>query len=212
MESQATTMFQHFTIKESKELENLLANYFQPYNVKLQLHRFLVDWKSKHKKYKQYRKEDFCYDGFMYDIKSSSHSILYVFDYKYEDRQTMRRIWKMQNFISKHCFNTNITNNSTSYIVLNKTNSKCIDTKSYVKNFEKYILQEIAIIRPTMIICCGCYDTVSALFQKYSKSEILSAIKYTPLLEMLPLTLQVKDKLFQLHFEYVYFRKFGWNI
>lgn len=178
----------------------------------LKLYSHLVQWKHKHNKYKKFRREDFCYDGFMFNLKTNSHSILYVFDYKYSDRHSRRRLYKMQEFISKHCFDKEITNNSTSTLILNKTNSKCIDTQSYVSIFEKYILEEIAIIKPTMIICLDCYDVVSNLFQKYNNSNILSAIKYMPIVDIPPINQNVNDRFFQLYFEYVYFRKFGWNI
>lgn len=197
MESQATTSFQLFTENKSKDIE---------------LHNYLAQWKNKHNRNKYYRKEDFCYDGFMYNVCSNNKNILYIFDYKYNDRQSMNRVWKMQGFISKHCLVDNITIDSISYLILNKTNSKCIDTKKYVKNFEKQILGEICLISPTMIVCCGCYEIVENLFSKYNKSCFLSAIKYIPIIDMLPPTIKVSSKLYQLHFEYLYFRKFGWNI
>lgn len=204
MKSQLTTRFQSLA-----QIERLT-----PFNMEITLHNYLATWKSQHKKYKKYRKEDFCYDGFMWNLinSSSSHSILYVFDYNYSDRQSRRRLSNMQSFISRHSIDSEINNSSVSRLILNKTNSKCIDTIKYVQDFEEYILLEIAIIKPTMIIACGCYDIVNKMFQKYNKSDILSAIKYTPLLEMLPPTFHVKDKLFQLHFEYTYFSQFGWNV
>lgn len=197
MESQATTSFQLFRKSKLKEIE---------------LHNYLAQWKSKHNRNKHYRKEDFCYDGFMYDTNCSNQSILYVFDYKYNDRQSMNRVWKMQRFISKHCLDDNITIDSISYLILNKTNSRCIDTKRYVKNFEKYILGEIDLLSPSIIVCCGCYDIVKDLFRKYEKSCFLSDIKYIPIIDMLAPRTEVSNRLYQVHFEYVYFRKFGWNI
>lgn len=212
MESQVTTRFQVFAEEQQKELLQFLSSNFQPYNLELELYRHLVYWKHKHNKYKQFKREDFCIDGFMCNVQNNSHTILYVFDYKYSDRQARRRMYKMQNFISNHCFDKNINISSTSTLILNKTNSKCVSTESYVKKFEKYILQEMSIIRPTIIVAIGCYDIVSNLFQKYKKSDILSAIKYIPIIDIPPINLNVSDKLYQVHFEYVYFRKFGWNI
>lgn len=185
-----------------------------PFNMEITLHNYLATWKSQHKKYKKYRKEDFCYDGFMWNLinSSSSHSILYVFDYNYSDRQSRRRLSNMQSFISRHSIDSEINNSSVSRLILNKTNSKCIDTIKYVQDFEEYILLEIAIIKPTMIIACGCYEIISNIFEKYVKSDVLSAIKNIPILEMLPPTFKTRDKYFQLHFEDAYFRMFGWNI
>lgn len=209
MESQDITRFQTFAVKEN---EIQLKTCLTPFNIQLQLHNYLARWQNQHRKYKKYRKEDFYFDGFMYNLKQSSNSILYVFDYKYSDRQSMRRIYSIQDFISKHSIDPEINNSSISYLILNKTNSRCIKTLDYVNDFEKNIIEEIALIKPTMIICCGCYDIVNKMFQKYNKSEILSAIKNIPLLEMLPSTFQIKNKMFQLHFEYVYFKQFGWNV
>lgn len=203
VESKATVGFQNLILTE---------NLFKTYLIEITLHNYLASWKQQHKKYKKYRKEEFYYDGFMYNLQNSSHSVLYIFDYKYDDRQTKRRIYNMQNFISRHCLDSEITNSSISYLILNKTNSKCIDTISYVKDFEINILQEISIIKPTMIICCGCYEVVSNIFEKYGNSDVLSAIKNIPRLEMLPPAFKIKDKWFQLHFEDKYFRMFGWNI
>ena len=143
---------------------------------------------------------------------SSSHSILYIFDYNYNDRQSRRRLNGMQSFISRHSIDSEINNSSISRLILNKTNSKCIDTIKYVQDFEEYILFEIAIIKPTIIIACGCYEIISNIFEKYIENEFLSAIKNIPILEMLPPTFKIKDKWFQLHFEDTYFRMFGWNI
>lgn len=137
MESQVTTR-----VREAWEIEIIL-------------HNFLADWKAKHNKVRKYRIEDFCYDGFTYNLssQSSTHSILYIVDYKYNDRQSRRRIGNMQYFISKHCLDENISHSSSSFIILNKTNSRCVDTAEYVKKFEKQILEEINIIRPTIIVC-----------------------------------------------------------
>ncbi len=197
MEGQYTTSFQLSTKNRIKEIE---------------LHNYLSQWKNKHNRNRYYKKEDFCYDGFMYNTDSNAQNILYIFDYKYNDRQSINRIWKMQRFISKHCLDYNITVDSISYLILNKTNSKCIDTKEYVKNFEKQILGEIELLSPSIIVSCGCYKIVKELFNKYNKSRLLSAINHIPIIDMLPPTIQVSSKLYQLHFEYLYFRKFGWNI
>lgn len=198
MKSQLTSRFQSLA-----QIERLT-----PFNTEITLHNYLASWKYQHKKYKKYRKEDFYYDGFMWNLTNSSHSILYIFDYNYNDRQTRRRLSNMQSFISRHSIDSEINNSSVSRLILNKTNSKCIDTIKYVQDFEEYILLEIAIIKPTMIIACGCYEMISNIFEKYIKSNVLSAIKNIPILEMLPPTFRVKDKYFQLHFEYVYFKQF----
>ena len=204
MKNQLTTRFQ--SLAQSKRLS--------PFDTEITLHNYLATWKSQHKKYKKYRKEDFCYDGFMWNLinSSSSHSILYIFDYNYNDRQSRRRLNGMQSFISRHSIDSEINNSSISRLILNKTNSKCIDTIKYVQDFEEYILFEIAIIKPTIIIACGCYEIISNIFEKYIENEFLSAIKNIPILEMLPPTFKIKDKWFQLHFEDTYFRMFGWNI
>lgn len=211
MESQAVTRFNTFSKEHLIKFQKELAGYFQPYDKYLKLHSLLVTWKHKHKKYKKFR-DDFCYDGFLTYPTSNYHSILYVFDYKDDDRHARRRMRNMQDFIVRHSFDKEINNSSATYLVLNKTNSKCVNTKEYVKKFEKYILEEIEIIRPTLIVCLGCYEIVNSLFQKYSKNEILSAIKNTPIIDIPPIKLNVNDRLFQLHFEYVYFKVFGWNI
>lgn len=204
MKSQLTTRFQ--SLAQSERLT--------PFEMEITLHNYLATWKSQHKKYKKYRKEEFYYDGFMWSLinSSSSHSILYIFDYNYSDRQSRRRLNNMQSFISRHSIDSEIKNSSISRLILNKTNSKCIDTIKYVQDFAEYILLEIAIIKPTMIIACGCYEIISNIFEKYIENEFLSAIKNIPILEMLPPTFKIKDKWFQLHFEDAYFRMFGWNI
>lgn len=209
MESQAITRFQAIS---KEQFQNVFVTCFQPYNAEMELYRHLVQWKHKHNKYRQFKREDFCYDGFMFNVKTNSHSILYVSDYQYNDRHSRRRLYKMQDFISKHCFDNEIHNHSTSNLILNKTNSKCINTESYVKIFEKEILQEISIIRPTIIICLGCYDVISNLFQKHENNNVLSAIKNIPIIDIPSINTSVNDRFFQLYFEYVYFRKFGWNI
>lgn len=88
-----------------------------------------------------------------------------LFDYKDEDRHARKRMRNMQDFIVRHFFDKEINNSSATYFVLNKTSSKCVNTKEYVKKFEKYILEEIEIIRPTLIVCLGCYEIVNSLFQ-----------------------------------------------
>lgn len=191
-------------------MENQAITSFQNFSTELILHSHLVKWKQKQLKCKKYRKETFIYDGFMYS-NSKTHTVLYIFDYKYEDRCTRKRLLKMQNFISRHSFDTTINTSSTTYLILNKTNSKCVDTKNYVSQFEQYILEEINILQPVMIICMGCYDIVNNIFQNHKNSEFLSAIK-TPILKMLPPTFKTTEKMYQLHFEDLYFRKFGWNI
>lgn len=206
MESQAIQGFQAITNEE------VFENYAKSYNKEIVLHNYLAQWKAKHNKNRKYRRYDFYYDGFMYDPKFNCHNVLYIFDYKYNDRQSIRRISRMQNFISKHCLDSHINSSSISYILLNKTNSKCSNTKEYVKTFEKYILQEINIIEPTIIVCCGCYDIVSKLFKDYQESCFLSAIKNIPLVNMLPIDVKVSNKLFQLHFEYFYLNLCGWDI
>lgn len=208
MESQAITRFQTFSTEEITKLQNLLATYFQPCNVELKLYSHLVQWKHKHNKCKYFRREGFIEDGFNFNVQSSSHSILYIFDYKYDNRQTRRRLYKMQEFISKHCFDSEIKNYSTSTLILNKTNSLCINTESYVKRFSTYIIKEIEILHPSAIVCMGTYDIVSKLFKKYKNNEILSAIKYIPIIDMLPPNIKVNDKIFQLHWEFVWFSKF----
>ena len=202
VKSQLTTRFQ--SLAQSERLT--------PFNTQMILYNYLVTWKHQHRKYKKYRKEDFYYDGFMWNLTNSSHSILYIFDYKYDDRHTRKRLWNMQEFISKHCFDSEINSSSISRLVLNKTNSKCIDTLSYINDFKEYILLEIAIIKPTIIVACGCYDVISNMLEQLNNESFLSAIKNIPILEMLPPTFKTNDKYFQLHFENVYFRKFGWNI
>ena len=123
VKSQLTTKFQ--SLAQSERLT--------PFDMEITLHNYLATWKSQHKKYKKYRKEDFCYDGFMWNLTNSSHSILYIFDYNYSDRQSRRRLNNMQDFISRHSIDSEIKNSSISRLVLNKTNSKCIDTIKFRK-------------------------------------------------------------------------------
>jgi hypothetical protein len=212
VESQVITRFQTISRKQEKELKSLIITYFQQYDTRLQLHSHLARWKGVQGKIRLYRKEEFCYDGYLCDLKSKAHTIMYITDYKYNDRQSRRRLNQMQSFISRHCFDSEISFGSISHLILNKTNSKCVNTDYYVKNFENYILQEINIIRPTIIVALGCSDIVQKLFDDNKENENLSAISNTPIVDMLPLTTKVNDHLFQAHFEYIYFRKFGWNI
>lgn len=192
------------TIFDFNNLDNVFSEFFPRVNRHIQLNILLRKWEEKQRRSKKYWNESFNHDGFL--SEDTYNNILYIIN----DKRTFFRLeYEMQRYIKKNSIGS-FSNSNVSYMFLDKTNSQIVNKNEYSKKYKDFILQEINVIRPILIIVCdGNYDILYNMIHDKRNEELTKGIKYVPIINMSPLDMKTTPKKFYLsYFMYLYDRKF----
>ena len=180
--------------------DNTFSNLFPQVDRHIQLNILLRKWENKQKRTKNYHYEAFNHDGFL--TENTNNNVLYIINDK---RTFFKRQFEMQRYIIRNNIGSMFNNNVT-YMFLNKTNNKNIDINEYSKKYKKFILAELYILRPVLIVVCdGNYDIIQDMLNDKRNQEMTKHIQDTPILDMSPMNMTVASKReYILWFKYLY--------
>ena len=202
-------MLEESTLGNFEEIGKIFEDYFADLppippiiSKQTQLNILLRKWENKQRKTKKYKHEKFFHDGFL--SERTKNTVLYIINNK---RKFMKKVYNMQRYIMKNSI-VDIGIDDVSYMFLNKTLSNIVNINEYSKKYTDFITNEINIIRPILIICCGNFEIVDKILHNKRKEELTKDIKYIPLLDMFPVDMPMSQKEYQLWFEYTYYQKF----
>lgn len=147
-------MLEESTLGNFKEIGKIFENYFvnlppsPPIMSKqTQLNILLRKWENKQRRTKKYKYEKFFHDGFL--SERTENTVLYIINDK---RKFMKKVYNMQRYIVKNSI-IDIGIDDVSYMFLNKTLSNIVDINEYSKKYTDFILEEINVIQPILIVC-----------------------------------------------------------
>lgn len=185
-------------------LDNVFSDFFPRVNRHIQLNILLRKWEERQRRSKKYWNETFNHDGFL--SEDVNNNVLYIINDK---RNFMKRVHEMQRYIVKNAISP-LTNSNVAYMFVDKTNSQIVNKNEYSKKYRDFILQEINVIRPILIVVCdGNYDILYNMIHDKRNEELTKGIKYIPIINMQPLEMKTTPKKeYLLYFKYLYDRKF----
>lgn len=160
----------------STTYSNAFADLFPELsNRHIQLNILLKKWEDKQKRSKSYRHEAFNHDGFL--TEGISNNVLYIIN----DKKTfLKREYEMQQYIVRNSIGS-LNNSSATYMFLNKTNNKTLDINEYSKKYKKFLLAELYILKPVLIVVCdGNYDVIRSMLEDKRNQEMTQGIQDTP--------------------------------
>lgn len=184
----------------STTCSNTFYDFLPQVNRHTQLNILLRKWENKQKRSKNYHFESFNQDGFL--TEDNYNNVLYIINDK---RTFLKRHWEMQQYIIRNNIGS-LYNQNVTYMFLNKTNNKSIDINEYSRKYKKFILTELYILKPVLIVVCdGNYDIIRAILADKRNKEMTEHIQDTPILNMSPMNMSVATKReYLLYFKYLY--------
>lgn len=185
----------------SRTYDNVFADFFPELSNKhTQLNILLRKWENKQKRSKNYHFEAFNHDGFLTD--NTSDTVLYIINDK---MKFFKQGHEMQQYIVRNT-NGTLNHSNVAYMLWNKTNNKNININEYSKKYKKFILAELYILKPVLIVVCdGNYDIIRAILEDKRNAEMTKLFKIPPILNMAPMNMAVASKReFLLWFKYLY--------
>lgn len=187
-------------------LEDVFTEFFPTVNKHIQLNILLRQWEEKQRRSKKYWNEKFNHDGFISD--NTYNNVLYIINPK-DKMNLLKRVSEMQNYIKKNS-PIDLGNCNEAYMFLNKTNNQNIDINEYSKKYKKFILAELSVLRPILIIVCdNNYNVISNMLKDKRNEELTKGICHIPLLNMSPFSLSFSTRReFLLYFKYLFDKKF----
>lgn len=129
--------------------------------------------------------------GFLSDNKNNN--IVYIINSK--DKMTLlKRIYDMRDYIIKNS-PIELSYCNEAYMFINKTNNNNINMKEYGKSYKQYILEELVLLNPILLICAdGNFDFLCSLLRDRKNENLTKHIRYTPILNMSPLDMSKASK------------------
>ena len=138
--------------------------------------------------------------GFLSDNKYNN--IVYIINSK--DKMTLlKRMYDMQSYIIKNS-PIDLSHCHEAYMFINKTNNNKINMKEYGKAYKQFILEELVLLNPILLICAdGNFDFLCSLIRDKKNEKLTKNLRYTPILDMSPLDMSVASrKEYLLYFYY----------